>query len=55
MDTVLILIILIILLDVALLWSIAHSKSRQGNKLLYSLIVILFPIIGISIYYIIRK
>lgn len=48
-------ILLIILLDIAVLWDIVHSKNSQGNKIFYSLIVMLFPIIGISIYYIIRN
>lgn len=55
MDIVLIVFLLIFLLDIAVLWNIAHSKDILRNKLLYSLIVIIFPIIGISIYYIIRK
>ncbi|RJU30780.1 PLDc_N domain-containing protein, partial [Bacteroides sp. AM44-19] len=37
------------------LYNIVCTKSTQGNKILYALIVLLFPIIGISIYYLIRK
>lgn len=55
MDIVLVVILLVFLLDIAVLWNIIRTKSSLRNKLLYSLIIILFPIIGVSIYYIIRK
>lgn len=55
MDINLLLIILIFLLDVAVLYSIVRTKSTQGDRILYALIVLLLPIIGISIYYLIRK
>ena len=55
MDINLLFIILIFLLDIAVLYSIVRTKSTQGNKILYALIVLLLPIIGISIYYLIRK
>lgn len=55
MDISILLIILILLLDIAVLYSIVRTKSTQGNKILYALIVLLLPIIGISIYYLIRK
>ena len=35
--------------------SIVRTKSTQGSRILYVLIVLLLPVIGISIYYLIRK
>lgn len=55
MDITLVLIILVFLLDIAVLHNIMRSKDSQGRKILYSLIILLFPIIGISIYYLIKK
>lgn len=55
MSTVGLLIILILLLDVTVLWNIKRSNCTQGYKILYALIIFLFPIVGVSIYYMIRK
>ena len=55
MDISLLLIILIFLLDIAVLYSIVRTKSTQGSRILYVLIVLLLPVIGISIYYLIRE
>lgn len=55
MGTGLAVLILVILLDIAVLWNVVHTKDAPKIKLLYTLIIIIFPIIGISIYYIIRK
>lgn len=55
MDITLLLIVLIFLLDIAVLWNVMRSNSAQRAKVLYSLIVIFFPVIGVSIYYLIRK
>lgn len=48
-------IILVFLLDVAVLYEIVRSKCTEGYKIFYALIVLLLPIIGVSIYYLIRK
>lgn len=48
-------IILVILLDIAVLYEIVRSKSTEGYKIFYALIVLLLPIVGVSIYYLIRK
>ncbi|WP_349998364.1 PLDc N-terminal domain-containing protein [Phocaeicola massiliensis] len=32
-----------------------RTKSTQGSRILYVLIVLLLPVIGISIYYLIRE
>lgn len=55
MDITLWIIILIFLLDIAVLYDIIRSKRSQGNKVIYSLIIVLLPIIGVSIYYLVRK
>lgn len=55
MDITCILIILICALDVAVLHNVIRSKSTLGNRILYSLIILLIPVIGVSIYYLIRK
>lgn len=55
MDITFLFIILVFLLDIAVLYEIVRSKRSQGNKLLYALIIILFPVIGVSIYYLVRK
>lgn len=52
---ILVLIILVLLLDIAVLHNVIRSKDSQGSKILYSLIILLFPIVGVSIYYLIRK
>lgn len=55
MGNALIVMLLILFLDVAVIWSIVRSKKAQEYKVLYSLIVLLLPVIGVSIYYLIRK
>lgn len=55
MNSGFIIMLLILLLDITVIWSIVRSKRTQGYKILYSLIVLLFPIIGVSIYYLIKK
>jgi len=55
MDITFWIIILVFLLDIAVLYDIVRSKRTQSNKVLYALIVLLLPIIGVSIYYFIRK
>ncbi len=48
-------IILTFLLDIAVLYEIIRSKRAQTNKVLYALIILLVPVVGVSIYYLIRK
>lgn len=55
MDITLWILALVVLLDIAVFWEIIQSKRTQGNKIVYFLIVLLFPVIGVSIYYLIRK
>lgn len=55
MDITFLFIILIFLLDIAVLYNIVHSKRTKESKVIYSLIVLLLPILGVSIYYLIRK
>lgn len=55
MDIGFLLIMLILLLDLSVLWNIKRGCYTQGYKILYSVIILLFPIIGVSIYYLIRK
>lgn len=55
MDITFWVIVLVLLLDIAVLYDIVHSKRTQSNKVLYSLIILLLPVIGVSIYYLIRK
>ena len=55
MDITFWIIILIFLLDVAVLYEIVRSKYTQGYKIFYALIVLLLPIVGVSIYYLMRK
>lgn len=55
MDIKLLLVLLLVLLDAAVLYDIARLKCDRGNKVLYSLVVLLLPIIGVSVYYLIRK
>lgn len=54
MDITLIL-ILLLLLDCLVLYNIKYSDLKGSEKVLYSLIVILLPIIGIPIYYKLRE
>nr|WP_303776603.1 PLDc N-terminal domain-containing protein [Bacteroides intestinalis] len=54
MDIVLVGIISVILLDIAVLREIVRSKTQE-YKVLYTLIILFLPIIGVSIYYLIRK
>lgn len=46
---------LIFLLDIAVIYNIVHLKYTRESKVLYSLIVLFLPIIGVTIYYLIRK
>ncbi len=55
MDITYILIILICILDVVVLHNVIRSKYTYGNRILYSLIILLIPVVRISIYYLIRK
>lgn len=55
MDITFWVIILIFLLDVALLYEIIRSKYTKVYKIFYALIVLLLPIVGVSIYYLMRK
>lgn len=50
MDTMLILVIIISLLDCLLLYNIKCSNDIRSYKILYSLVILLLPVIGISIY-----
>lgn len=55
MDTTLVLIILIFMLDCFVVYNIMHSNCTRKEKPLYSSIVVLLPIIGIPIYYELRE
>lgn len=55
MDITFWVIILVFILDIAVLYEIVRSKYTEGYKIFYALIVLLLPIIGVSIYYLIRK
>lgn len=55
MNTTLIPVIIICLLDCLLLYNIKCSNDTRSNKILYSLVILLMPVIGISIYYVIRE
>lgn len=55
MDITFWVIILVLLLDIAVLYEIVRSKYTGGYKIFYALIVLLLPIVGVSIYYLIRK
>lgn len=55
MNTILWIVILVLLLDIAVLYEIAYSKCTQGYKLFCAVIVLLLPIIGVSMYQFIRK
>lgn len=55
MDITLILIILIFILDCFIVYNIMHSNCTSKERLLYSSITILLPIIGIPIYYELRE
>lgn len=55
MNTTLIPVIIICLLDCLLLYNIKCSNDTRSNKILYSLDILLMPVIGISIYYVIRE
>ena len=55
MDIIFWVIILVLLLDIAVLYEIVRSKYTGGYKNFYALIVLLLPIVGVSIYYLIRK
>lgn len=55
MEITLVLIILIFMLDCFVVYNIMHSNCTRKEKLLYSSIVVLLPIIGIPIYYELRE
>lgn len=55
MDIIFWFIILVLLLDIAVLYEIVRSKYTEGYKIFYALIVLLLPIVGVSIYYLMRK
>lgn len=55
MNTTLIPVIIICLLDCLLLYNIKCSNDTRSNKILYILVILLMPVIGISIYYVIRE
>ena len=55
MDITLVLIIIIFMLDCFVVYNIMHSNCTRKERLLYSFIVILLPIIGIPIYYELRE
>ena len=46
---------IMLLLDIAVIWSVIHSVRQQKYKLLYILIILLIPILGVAIYYLIKK
>ena len=47
--------LLVLFLDMAVIWSVVHSARQQKYKLLYILIILLIPILGVAIYYLIKK
>ncbi len=47
--------LLVLFLDMAVIWSVVHSARQQKYKLLYILIILLIPILGVTIYYLIKK
>lgn len=49
------LILCLLALDIAVIWSIYKSNATQIMKFIYTLIILLIPIIGISIYYLFRR
>ena len=55
MDITFWVIILVFLMDIAVLYEIVHSRYTEGYKIFYALIILLLPIVGVSIYYLIRK
>lgn len=50
-----ILILILLLLDCFVIYNIIHSQLTKKEKVHYSLIVVLLPILGIPIYYEIRR
>lgn len=55
MNMTLVLIILIFLLDCAVVYDIMNNNFTRNEKVIYSVIVILLPIIGIHIYFGLRE
>lgn len=53
MRIIFVIIILIILLDTLVITTIRRSKNITTIKVLYALLVLLFPIIGILLFYLI--
>lgn len=48
-------ILLVLLLDIAVIWSVVRSALPQKYKLLYILIILLIPVLGVIIYYLISS
>lgn len=55
MDITFVLIIFIFLLDCLVVYNIMNTNFVRNEKIIYSLIVILLPVIGIPIYYGLRE
>ena len=55
MDITFWVIILVFLMDIAVLYEIVRSRYTEGYKIFCPLIILLLPIVGVSIYYLIRK
>lgn len=55
MDITILLITLVCLLDIAVLYEIVRSERSRNYRILYALIVFLLPVIGVTLYYIVRK
>ena len=55
MDITFWVIILVFLMDIAVLYEIVRSRYTEGYKIFCALIILLLPIVGVSIYYLIRK
>lgn len=49
------LVLSLLALDIAVIWSIYKSNITKIMKFIYTLIILLIPIIGISIYYLFRR
>ena len=52
---IILLIVLIVCVDVLAVKHISQSKLSDGMKVIYTLIVILLPIIGVTIYYGVKR
>ena len=49
-----VLVVAVVLLDLVVLYSIIVAKESTLLKVIYSLLILLFPIIGVSIFYFIK-